>query len=189
MVVEHNPRSTLAGRLTELRDAPLGLHSIETMELDWWEPTMDTPHHLSRHPYRIHDNEWFSFVHGTNRVRWYDTTWHWWSGQLRRSTTSWTERVKPMLAKVKCELSLHDTVRWKWDHVHLLPVTLSSSVIPEFQLTHCGSVKMHLEAMIEQDWKCTWKTWSSEFGDALGGNDRVNVKAIIETIWRYTLRL
>jgi len=35
---------------------------------------------------------------------------------------------------------------------------------------------MHLEAVIERVWRCTWRTSSSEFGDALAGRDRVNLE-------------
>jgi len=35
---------------------------------------------------------------------------------------------------------------------------------------------MHLEAVIERVWRCTWRPSSSEFGDALGGRDLVNLE-------------
>jgi len=35
-----------------------------------------------------------------------------------------------------------------------------------------ASLEIHLEAFIEQDWTCTWKPWTMEFGDALGSYDR-----------------
>jgi hypothetical protein len=33
--------------------------------------------------------------------------------------------------------------------------------------------EMHLEAVIERVWRCTWRPRSSEFGDAFGGHDHV----------------
>jgi len=49
--------------------------------------------------------------------------------------------------------------------------------------------EMHLEAMIERVWRCTWRLRSSELRDALGGHDRANFQAVIERVWRYTWRL
>ena len=39
---------------------------------------------------------------------------------------------------------------------------------------------IHLEAVIERVWRCTWRPPWSEFGDALGGRDRENWEAVIE---------
>ena len=54
------------------------------------------------------------------------------------------------------------------------------------------SVEMHLEAVIERMWRCTLRPGSSEFGHALGGQDRVNsempLEAIIAEDSRYTAR-
>jgi len=51
---------------------------------------------------------------------------------------------------------------------------------------------MHLEAVIERVRRCTWRPWSSEFGEALAGHDRVNsemhLEAVIERVWRCTWR-
>jgi len=99
---------------------------------------------------------------------------------------------------------------------NLLPVTLSTSVIPVSPYTCCCSFKMYLEALIQRVWRCTWRLglseigdvlgdreiewtprctwwpWLSEFGDALGGRDRVNsemhLEAVIECGVRYTWR-
>jgi hypothetical protein len=35
---------------------------------------------------------------------------------------------------------------------------------------------MHLEAVIERVWRCTWRPSLSEFGDALGGRDGVQLR-------------
>ena len=40
--------------------------------------------------------------------------------------------------------------------------------------------------------RCTWKLWSSQFGDALGGRDcvtqKMHLEAVIERVWRCTWR-
>jgi len=36
--------------------------------------------------------------------------------------------------------------------------------------------EMHLEAMIERVWTCTWRARSSEHRDALWGHDRVSLE-------------
>jgi len=41
---------------------------------------------------------------------------------------------------------------------------------------------MHLEAVIERVWRYTWSLSSSEFGDALGGHDRVRLEENLEGI-------
>ena len=55
-----------------------------------------------------------------------------------------------------------------------------------------ASLEIHLEAIIERVWRCTWRPWSSEFRDALGGCDWVRLEthfeAVIERVWRYTGR-
>jgi len=91
---------------------------------------------------------------------------------------------------------------------HILPVTLSTTVTPESPYNRHRSLKMyviehgwealgdgdrvnsemHLEAVIERVWICTWRLRSSVFGDALEGDDRANLQAVIERVWRYTCR-
>jgi hypothetical protein len=34
----------------------------------------------------------------------------------------------------------------------------------------------HLQTLIERTWRCTWRPRSSEFGDSLGGRDRVELR-------------
>jgi len=55
-----------------------------------------------------------------------------------------------------------------------------------------ASLEMHLVAEIEWTESCTWRTWSIEFGDALGGCDRasleMHLQAMIERDWRSTWR-
>jgi len=43
---------------------------------------------------------------------------------------------------------------------------------------------MHLVAMIV----LTWRSKSSEFGDALGGHDHANLEVVIERVWKCTWR-
>jgi len=40
---------------------------------------------------------------------------------------------------------------------------------------------MHLEAIIERDWRCTWRPKSSELRDALSGRDRDSLEMQLET--------
>jgi hypothetical protein len=51
---------------------------------------------------------------------------------------------------------------------------------------------MHLEAVIDRVWRCTWKPRSSEFGYALGVRDRasleMHLEAMIKQDWRSTSR-
>jgi len=52
--------------------------------------------------------------------------------------------------------------------------------------------EIHSEPVIEQVWRCTWRPWWSEFGDAVADRDWVNSEmhweAVIERVWRCTLR-
>jgi hypothetical protein len=80
---------------------------------------------------------------------------------------------------------------------YILRVSHSNSVTPVSPLTHSRSLtiylealielggdalggrdqvnwEMHLEAVIDRVWRCTGRPCSSEFGNSLGGRDRVN---------------
>jgi len=48
--------------------------------------------------------------------------------------------------------------------------------------------EIHLEAVIVRVWGCTWRPWSCECGDALGGRDHANLEAVVEPVWMSTLR-
>jgi len=52
---------------------------------------------------------------------------------------------------------------------------------------------MHLEAAIERVWRCNWRLWLSDDGDALTGRDRASLEmqleALIEQDWLCTWRL
>jgi len=51
-------------------------------------------------------------------------------------------------------------------------------------------LEIHLEAVIERVWICTWRMGSSEHRDAVGGRDRASLEMhledVIERVWRYT---
>jgi len=60
---------------------------------------------------------------------------------------------------------------------------------------------MHSKNMIEWVWRCTWRAWSSEYGDThrgcdwarleictCGGHDHANLEAVMEQGWRYALQ-
>jgi len=48
--------------------------------------------------------------------------------------------------------------------------------------------EMHLEALIERVWRCTWRLRSSELRDALGGWDRASFEMHLEAIIVRTCR-
>jgi len=77
---------------------------------------------------------------------------------------------------------------WLPSAEYILPVTLSTSVTPLSPYTRPCSLTMHLEAVIEWVVRCTWRLWSSEFGDALWGRDRASLEmqleAVIVRTWR-----
>jgi len=54
------------------------------------------------------------------------------------------------------------------------------------------NLEMHSEGVIKQVWRCTWRSWSSGFGDTLVGCDRVSVEmhleVVIKRVWRCTWR-
>jgi hypothetical protein len=41
---------------------------------------------------------------------------------------------------------------------------------------------MHLEAVIERVWRCTWMPCSSEVGDAVGGHDQSRLVEYLEVV-------
>jgi len=141
MVVKHNQRSTWTRPLRELRDATLGGRCGETMELEGRDSTSNTLPHLSRHPNGIHVKERFWFKECRIQVRRYVTTQHSWSMQLRGSTSR-TERVRPKVGKER--VYFHCMIRWDGKEMlsiysgcaeYILPVTLTTSMTPEFPYT------------------------------------------------------
>jgi len=86
MVVKHNRWSTGRRPWRDLRDAPVAGRCGEMTELEGRDATMNTPPHLSRHPDRNGDKEWFWLEERRKRVRIYDTTRPWGSAQLRGTT-------------------------------------------------------------------------------------------------------
>jgi len=95
-----------------------------------------------------------------------------------------THGISGLAARGDCqqfEVRLKMTIEWT-----------STSVTPVSPYTRRRSWTMYLEAVIERVERCTWRPWSSEFGDAPGGRDGVNsemhLEAVIERVWRCTLR-
>jgi len=64
---------------------------------------------------------------------------------------------------------------------YILRVAHSTSVTPVSLYTHRRSLTIHLEAVIERVWKCTWRLRSTELRDALGGGDRASLEMHLET--------
>jgi len=90
------------------------------------------------------------------------------------------------LGKIECEFPLYDKRRWKWDDIDLLrglPNIYSPSLCPP-------PLPLYLRTPNIAHWRCTWRPWSSVFGDTLGEWDRVNsemhLEAGIERVWRCT---
>jgi len=93
------------------------------------------------------------------------------------------------LGKIECVFSLYDKMRWEWDTVYLprgLPNIYCALLIlpplPRYRRTPTVAT-----------YRYTWRPWSSEFGHALGGRDRVNSEmhsdAVTTRVWRCTCRL
>jgi len=90
--------------------------------------------------------------------------------------------------KIECEYSLYDRRRCKWDDVYLLrglPNIYSPSLCPP-------PLPQYLRTATVPHWRCTWRPWSSVFGDTLGDWDRVNsemhLESGIEPVWGCTCR-
>ena len=56
----------------------------------------------------------------------------------------------------------------------------------------CGSLEMHLEAIIEHIWRHTLRAWSNKLRDALGGGSRayleIHLEAVFKQIWKCNWR-
>jgi len=101
----------------------------------------------------------------------------------------WKSEWDEKLEKMECVFSLHDKMRWKWDAVYLpwgLPNIYSASLISP-------PLPLYLRTPTVASYLYTWRPWSTEFGHALGGRDRVNSEmhseAVTERVWRCTCRL
>jgi hypothetical protein len=51
------------------------------------------------------------------------------------------------------------------------------------------TLEIYLQAEIGQTERCTWRSDSGKFGDALEGDGRANLEAVIERFWTCTWRL
>ena len=84
---------------------------------------------------------------------------------------------------------------WLRSAEYILPVTLSTSVTPLIERVwdalrdrYWVNSEMHLEAVIERVWRCTWRLRSSELRDALGGRDWVSLEMHLEAMLVRTWR-
>jgi len=84
---------------------------------------------------------------------------------------------------------------WKWRSSELrdtLRGRVRASLEMHFGGRNRANLEMHLQATIEWVWRCNWRPWSSDFGDALGGRNwaslEIHLKAVIERVWRCTWR-
>jgi len=145
------------------------------------------------------------------KVRRNDTTRPWGSTQLRGSKSR-TERVGLKVGKDRVcifvvwqdEMKMRCCLSTPGSPEYILRVAHSTSVTLVSPYTHRRSLtiyleaviepvsKMHLEAEIEWTERCTWRSWSIEFGDALGGRDPSSLdmrwEAMIELVWTCTWR-
>ena len=184
MVVEHHWRSTWRCPLRDSSDAPLGGCCGETTEQHGSVPTNNIPAHLSRHPNGIPVKEPFYLNECTKMVRRYDTTHAWGSTQLCESTKSRKEWVRPILEKDRVCIF----VVLRWDDVYLpcdLPNIYSPLLSPPPSPQDLRTPGVDLQ-------QCTWRPWSSGFGDVIGDWDWVNSEmqweAVIERVWTCTWR-
>jgi hypothetical protein len=71
------------------------------------------------------------------------------------------------------------------------PVTQSTSITPLSPYTHCWSLQMYLDAVIDRVERYTCRLRPSELRDALGDHDEARLEihweARIERVWRSTL--
>jgi len=75
---------------------------------------------------------------------------------------------------------------------YVLPVAQCTSVTPVSLYTRRRWLTMYLEVVVERVEGCTWRPWSSKFGDALWGRDWARLgmhsEAMIEGVWRCNWR-
>jgi len=128
-------------------------------------------------------------------VRRYDTTQPW------GSTISRNERVRPSIGKDRVcifvvwqdEMKMTGCRSTPGFSEYIIQVTHSTSISPVSPYTHCRSLTIYLEAVIELDWRGTWRLRLSKPSDALGGRDQssleMNCEAMIERVCRCTWRL
>jgi len=135
------------------------------------------------------------------KVRRWDTTRPWASAQLRGSTKSRKEGVRPKVRKDRVcifvvwqdEMKMRCCLSSPESPEYILQVAHSTSITLESPYTHRRFLKIYLDSAIELVWRCTWKPWSSELRDALGAHDRssyeMHWEAVIVPIWRCNWRL
>jgi len=140
---------------------------------------------------------YFKLEERRKEVRRYDTTRPWGFAQLRGSTKSRKERVRPKVRKdrvcifvvwqdemkMRCCLSIYPGVsrtytprrsfHLRYPCISVHPPSLLNDILGGRDL---ASLEMHLQAEIEWTERCTWRPWSIEFGDALGGRDRASLE-------------
>jgi len=173
----------------ELRDAPLEGCWGETMEREGREPTINTSPRLSRDLKGIHEKVRFKFEERKNRVRSCDTTRRWWS-----HTIAWIHDIASETKKLGMRdcifMAWQDKMQMRWclstpgTAGYILPITIPTSITPESQYTRNCSLMMHMDAVMERVWRCTWRPGSCEFEDTLGGCDRVSLGIHLETMIR-----
>jgi len=81
------------------------------------------------------------------------------------------------LGKIECVFSLYDNMEWKWDDVYILR-GLANIYSPSL---NPPALSLYLRTPAVALQRCTWRLWSSMFGDARGGCDRARLEMHLET--------
>ena len=127
-------------------------------------------------------------------MRRYDTTRPW------GSTKSWKEWMQPKVGKDRVCVFVVRQDEMKIRYCRSTPgspnciphVAHSTSVTDVSPYTHHCSLKIYLEAVIDQVWRCTPMPRWSELRVALGGHDRssleIHWEAVMKRVWRCTWR-
>jgi len=101
-----------------------------------------------------------------------------------KMTIEWTRRFTPRLWSSDFGDALGGS-NWASLEIHLEAV-----IERVWRYALGGHGYANLQAVIKRVWRYTWRPWSSELGDALGGRDWASLEmlleAVIERVWRYT---
>jgi len=152
------------------------------MELEGRDPTINTPPHLS-----LHQTEFMrksGSGSGSVGIGWEDLT--------LPSVEDPRDCVDPRhLGQSEWDQKLGQSVYFhcmiRWDGNEMMSIYSGVGRIYSPSL-YAPPLPLYFRTPAVAPWRFTWKLWSSEFGDALGGRDRANLEAGIERIWRYTWR-
>jgi len=160
-------------------NAQFGGRCVEPMEFEGRDSSIKTPPHLLRHPMGIGETVRCWFMERRKWVTRYDMTQH----RGSHTITLIHDITDRASETASCE-TLNDMIRWKREDIfqfHGLPNMYYPSLFPP-------PLPMNIRTFAITPWWCTGTLWSREFGDALGGRNRVSLEihldAVIEWTWR-----